>query len=403
MSIATDDRFLAGAEAPPLTRAEQRKIVFAAVIGNLLEFFDFTVYSYFALTIGRQFFPANDPVTSSLLAFAVFAVGFVMRPLGGFVLGRYADRAGRKPALTLTILLMAIGSVSIGAATATLLEMGGATSRGFRASWQLASQGGAALLGSGLAASLGFLLPEDTMHSWGWRIPFLLGVLIAPVGIYLRRHIREAPPAAKAVADRQDPKRGLYMRNWFLTIFSIMGMSVSTYVMMYYMPTFCIQYLGLPPKMSMLAGVASSTISLVMCPIYGAWSDRMGRRKPLTMIGRAALIVLLYPAFWVMTHFPSLPIVLAALIVLMLCYTMGSAPSYALMPENFPKHLRAGYMSSAYAIAVSTFGGTAQLVAAWLIRETGSKMAPAWYMIGCVAISLIAVSMFEETGNKALD
>jgi MFS transporter, MHS family, proline/betaine transporter len=241
------------------------------------------------------------------------------------------------------------------------------------------------------------------MHSWGWRIPFLLGVLIAPVGIYLRRHIREAPPAAKAVADRQDPKRGLYMRNWFLTIFSIMGMSVSTYVMMYYMPTFCIQYLGLPPKMSMLAGVASSTISLVMCPIYGAWSDRMGRRKPLTMIGRAALIVLLYPAFWVMTHFPSLPIVLAALIVLMLCYTMGSAPSYALMPENFPKHLRAGYMSSAYAIAVSTFGGTAQLVAAWLIRETGSKMAPAWYMIGCVAISLIAVSMFEETGNKALD
>jgi MHS family proline/betaine transporter-like MFS transporter len=435
MSIATDDRFLASAEAPPMTRAEQRKIVFAAVIGNLLEFFDFTVYSYFALTIGRQFFPANDPVTSSLLAFAVFAVGFVMRPLGGFVLGRYADRAGRKPALTLTILLMAIGSVSIGlmptyaqiglaapvliviarlvqgfaqggefgAATATLLEMGGATSRGFRASWQLASQGGAALLGSGLAASLGFLLPEDTMHSWGWRIPFLLGVLIAPVGIYLRRHIREAPPAAKAVADRQDPKCGLYVRNWFLTIFSIMGMSVSTYVMMYYMPTFCIQYLGLPPKMSMLAGVASSTISLVMCPIYGAWSDRMGRRKPLTMIGRAALIVLLYPAFWIMTHFPSLPIVLAALIVLMLCYTTGSAPSYALMPENFPKHLRAGYMSSAYAIAVSTFGGTAQLVAAWLIRETGSKMAPAWYMIGCVAISLIAVSMFEETGNKALD
>jgi len=435
MSIATDDRALTSADVPQMTRSEQRKIVFAAVIGNLLEFFDFTVYSYFALTIGRQFFPANDPVTSSLLAFAVFAVGFVMRPLGGFVLGRYADRAGRKPALTLTILLMAIGSVSIGlaptyaqiglaapvlivvarlvqgfaqggefgAATATLLEMGGATSRGFRASWQLASQGGAALLGSGLAAGLGFLLPEATMHGWGWRIPFLLGVLIAPVGIYLRRHIREESPAAKAVADRQDPKRGLYVRNWFLTIFSIMGMSVSTYVMMYYMPTFCIQYLGLPPKMSMLAGVASSTISLVMCPIYGAWSDRMGRRKPLTMIGRAALIVLLYPAFWVMTHFPSLPVVLAALIVLMLCYTMGSAPSYALMPENFPKHLRAGYMSSAYAVAVSTFGGTAQLVAAWLIRATGSKMAPAWYMIGCVAVSLIAVSMFEETGNKALD
>nr|WP_321945109.1 MFS transporter [Paraburkholderia sp. J10-1] len=149
----------------------QRKIVLAAVIGNLLEFFDFTVYSYFALTIGHQFFPADSQVTSLLLAFAVFAVGFVMRPLGGIVLGRYADRAGRKPALTLTILLMAVGSASIGlaptyaqigiaapllivlarlvqgfaqggefgAATATLLEMGGQASRGFRASWQLAS------------------------------------------------------------------------------------------------------------------------------------------------------------------------------------------------------------------------------------------------------------------------
>jgi len=432
---ATTETLLKAAEAAPLAPGEQRKIVLAAVIGNLLEFFDFTVYSYFALTIGHQFFPADSQVTSLLLAFAVFAVGFVMRPLGGIVLGRYADRAGRKPALTLTILLMAVGSASIGlaptyaqiglaapvlivvarlvqgfaqggefgAATATLLEMGGQASRGFRASWQLASQGAAALLGSGLAASLGFLLSAETMHSWGWRIPFLLGTLIAPVGIYLRRHIREEPPAQRVVADRNDPKRGLYVRNWFLTIFAIMGMSVSTYVMMYYMPTYCIQYLGLPPKMSILAGVASSTISLVMCPIYGAWSDRMGRRKPLTVIGRVALILLLYPAFWIMTHYPSLPVVLAALIALMLCYTMGSAPAYALMPENFPKHLRAGYMSSAYAISVSVFGGTAQLVAGWLIHVTGSKMAPAWYMIGCVLISLIAVSMFEETGNKVID
>ncbi len=235
-----------------MTPTQQRKIVLAAVIGNLLEFFDFTVYRYFALTIGKQFFPANDLVTSSLLAFAVFAVGFVMRPLGSIVLGRYADRAGRKPALTLTILLMALGSAAIGlaptyaqiglavpvlivvarlvqgfaqggefgAATATLLEMGGTASRGFRASWQLASQGAAALLGSGLAASLGFLLSDETMHSWGWCILFLMGTLIAPVGIYLRRHIREEAPATKATATRDDPKRGLYVRNWFLTIFS---------------------------------------------------------------------------------------------------------------------------------------------------------------------------------------
>ncbi|QGZ64666.1 MFS transporter [Paraburkholderia acidisoli] len=420
---------------PALSAAQQRRIVLAAVIGNLLEFFDFTVYSYFALTIGHLFFPAGDAVTSSLLAFAVFAVGFVMRPLGGIVLGRYADRAGRKPALTLTILLMALGSAAIGlaptyaqiglaapllivaarllqgfaqggefgAATATLLEMGGTANRGFRASWQLASQGAAALLGSGLAASLGLLLSAESMQSWGWRVPFLLGTLIAPVGIYLRRHIPEEPHAAKATAARNDPQRGLYVRNWFLTIFSIMGMTVATYVMMYYMPTYCIQYLGLPKNVSMLAGVAASTVSLVMCPIYGAWSDRMGRRKPLTMIGRVALVVLLYPAFWIMTHFPTLPVVLVTLVVLMLCYTMGSAPAYALMPENFPKHLRAGYMSSAYAIAVSLFGGTSQFVAGWLIHVSGNKMAPAWYMIGCVLISLFAVSKFAETGGREID
>lgn len=421
--------------APAMSAAQQRRIVLAAVIGNLLEFFDFTVYSYFALTIGHLFFPSDDAVTSSLLAFAVFAVGFVMRPLGGIVLGRYADRAGRKPALTLTILLMALGSAAIGlaptyaqiglaapvlivaarllqgfaqggefgAATATLLEMGGTANRGFRASWQLASQGAAALLGSGLAASLNLLLSAESMQSWGWRVPFLLGTLIAPVGIYLRRHIPEEPHAAGATAARNDPKRGLYVRNWFLTIFSIMGMTVATYVMMYYMPTYCIQYLGLPRNVSMLAGVAASTVSLVMCPIYGAWSDRMGRRKPLTMIGRVALVVLLYPAFWIMTHFPTLPVVLVTLIVLMLCYTMGSAPAYALMPENFPKHLRAGYMSSAYAIAVSLFGGTSQFVAGWLIHASGNKMAPAWYMIACVLISLFAVSKFAETGGREID
>ncbi len=436
MNTATQATYLApGAASADASPVAQRKIVLAAVIGNLLEFFDFTVYSYFALTIGRQFFPSADPITSSLLAFAVFAVGFVMRPLGGFVLGHYADRAGRRPALTLTIGLMAIGSAAIGlaptyaqiglaapllivaarlvqgfaqggefgAATATLLETGGQKGRGFRASWQLASQGAAALMGSSLAAGLGFLLSDDTMHSWGWRIPFLVGTLIAPVGIYLRRHIQEEPPKAAASADYDDPKRAAYVRNWFLTIFSIAGMSVSTYVMLYYMPTFCVQYLGLPPKMSILVGVAASTISLVMCPIYGAWSDTLGRRKPLILIGRVLLIVLLYPAFWVMTHYPTLPAVLAAMVTLMLCYTMGSAPAYALMPESFPKHVRAGYMSSAYAISVSLFGGTAQLVAGWLIKVSGNKMAPAWYMICAVLVSLVAVSIFEETGDKPLD
>ncbi|GLU32078.1 MFS transporter [Trinickia caryophylli] len=422
----------AQADAAPATgHMSSRKIVVAAVIGNLLEFFDFTAYSFFALTIGQLFFPARDPITSSLLSFAVFAVGFVMRPLGGIVIGRYADRAGRRAALTLTIALMALGAGIIGlaptyaqiglaapalivfarlmqgfaqggefgAATATLLETGEDRSRGFRASWQLASQGAAALLGSGIAALLTNVLEEPQLHAWGWRVPFLMGTLIAPVGIYLRRHIVEEPPAVRGGARNW---RGVDVRNWFLVVFAIMGMTVATYLLMYFLPTYCIQTLKLPPKLSMFVGVGAAAVSLVMCPIYGAWSDRMGRRKPLVVTGRVALLLLIYPAFWVMTHFPALPVVLAMMFVLMLCYTMGSAPAYALMPESFPKSIRAGFMASAYAISVSLFGGTAQLVAGWLIRATGNPMAPAWYMIVCVVISLVAVLLFEETGGKAL-
>ncbi|WP_028534315.1 MFS transporter [Paludibacterium yongneupense] len=411
----------------------QRKIIVAAVFGNLLEFYDFTVYSYFALAISKLFFPSKDAVVSMLLAFSAFAIGFVARPLGGFVLGHYADRHGRRAALTLTIMLMAAGAAMIGlaptyhsiglaapitiilarlvqgfaqggefgAATATLLETGADSSRGFRASWQLASQGAAALLGSSVAAILSFCLSADDLAAWGWRVPFLLGTLIVPVGIYLRRHIVDEP-VQPSVANK--PALQLrHLRNWLLTVFSIMGMTVSSYIMMYYMPIYSIQQLGLSPKLSILVAIAASIISLVMCPVYGAWSDRLKKRKPLAIIGRSMLLLLLYPAFWVMNQFPSLPAVMAVMVVLMLFYTMGSAPAYALMPESFPKSIRAGYMASAYAIAVSVFGGTSQLVAGWLLHITGNKMAPAWYMIGSVLISLLAVSLFDETGDRPLD
>ncbi|MFM0270606.1 MFS transporter [Paraburkholderia aspalathi] len=408
----------------------QTRIVVAAVVGNLLEFFDFTVYSFFALTIAKLFFPSQDPVVSTLLALSAFAIGFVARPVGGFVLGHYADKRGRRAALTLTIFLMAVGSAAIGlaptyetigiaapalivvarlvqgfaqggefgAATATLLETGSAKGRGFRASWQLASQGAAALLGSGMAALLTYHLTGPQLLDWGWRVPFLAGTLIMPVGVYLRRHIVDDEPV-KTEHSRFEPA---LVRKWFLTVFAIMGMTVATYVLMYYIPTYSIQYLKMPPKLSMLVSIGAACVSLLMCPIWGALSDRMGRRKPLTVLGRVVLIALLYPAFWLMNQFPTLPVVTGLIVLLMFFYTMGSAPAYALMPENFPKHVRAGYLASAYAVAVSVFGGTAQLVVAWLIKVTGNTMAPAWYMIACVIISLCAVTMLEETGGRDL-
>lgn len=429
--MATKPALPAASSAVPRT-ASQSRVIVAAVIGNLLEFFDFTVYSFFTLTIAKLFFPSSNPVLSTLLALAAFAIGFVARPLGGFILGRYADKQGRRAALTLTIFLMAIGSAMIGlaptyatiglaapalivfarllqgfaqggefgAATATLLETGSSKGRGFRASWQLASQGAAALMGSGIAALLTYQLTSDQMLDWGWRVPFLVGVLIMPVGIYLRRHIVEEPPkAGQAGRSSIEPR---LVRTWFLTVFAIMGMTVATYVLMYYIPTYSIQYLKLPPKLSMLVSIGAALTSLALCPLWGALSDKMQRRKPLTILGRVVLIALLYPAFWLMNLFPTLPVVVTLTVLLMVFYTMGSAPAYALIPENFPKHVRAGYLASAYAVAVSVFGGTAQLVVAWLIRLTGSTMAPAWYMIGTVIVSLIAVSLLEETGGREL-
>ncbi|AMH43234.1 MULTISPECIES: MFS transporter [Burkholderiaceae] len=416
----------------PAKAVSQGKIVIAAIIGNLLEFFDFTVYSFFALTIAKLFFPAHDPVVSTLLALSAFAIGFVARPVGGFVLGHYADKRGRRAALTLTIFLMALGSAMIGlaptyasiglaapaliifarllqgfaqggefgAATATLLETGSAKGRGFRASWQLASQGAAALMGSGIAALLTYQLSPEQLLDWGWRVPFLIGTAIMPVGVYLRRHIVEEPPKpARAHASGFEP--GM-VRKWILTVFAIMGMTVATYVLMYYIPTYMIQYLKVPAKLSMLVSICAAVASLALCPVWGALSDKMQRRKPLILAGRIALIVLLYPCFWLMNQYPSLPVVMGLIVLLMLFYTMGSAPAYSLMPENFPKHLRAGYLASAYAVAVSLFGGSAQLVVAWLIKITGNTMAPAWYMIICVVISLIAVSKLDETGGREL-
>ena len=417
------------------TARERRHIVAAATAGNMLEFYDFTVYSYFALTIAHQFFPKEQSQTAALLAFAVFAIGFVSRPIGGILLGYYADRKGRRPALTLTILLMGLGSAIIGlspsyatigiaapflitvarlvqgfaqggefgAATTTLLETGSEKSRAYRASWQLASQGAASLLGAAVSAVLHFSLSEDAMNSWGWRIPFLIGVLIVPIGLYLRRHLKdEEPSTAAATSHVHTPFAPRLVINWFLCVFSIMGMTISSYILMYYIPTYSIQYLGMPATLSSIVAICAAVISLVMSPIFGALSDKFKRRKPIAIIGRAVLIVLLYPCFWLMNHYTSLSNMMLLIIVLMLFYTMGSTPAYALMPENFPKKVRATYLASAYAVSVALFGGTAQLVSSWLINVTGNTMAPAWYMIASVTLSLIAVSLLRETGHEDL-
>jgi MHS family proline/betaine transporter-like MFS transporter len=436
MNTTTDARRTL--DAAGTNRISSRGAVAAAVIGNWLEFFDFTVYGFFAVIIGRLFFPSMDPTTSLLLSVATFAAGFITRPLGSVLLGVYADRKGRKAALNLTIMLMAASTGLIaltptyariglaapllivfarlvqgfsqggefGAATSTLLEQGGGTRRGFRASWQLATQGGAALMGAGIAATLSAALSKEALESWGWRVPFLLGVLIAPVGIYLRRRLADDASSAHGHGIERGVLHELFtahLRPLVLITLTVMGGTVSTYILTFYMPTYAIHTLGLPMSLSMLVGVASGLVMLITCPLFGLVSDRIGSRKRPILFGRGVLVVLLFPAFMLMNRFPQLSVVMSLTALMLVFYSMGSASEFALMCESFPRRVRATGISIAYAVSVCVFGGTAQLVATWLIRATGSKLAPAGYVAACVVVSLIAVSMLRETANESID
>ncbi|KGC48293.1 MFS transporter [Burkholderia pseudomallei] len=393
----------------------------AAVIGNWLEFFDFTVYGFFAVIIGKLYFPSHDATTSLLLSVATFAAGFFTRPLGSIVLGVYADRRGRKAALNLTILLMALGTGMIALAPtyaqigvlAPVIVVCARLMQGFSqggefgaATSTLVEHGGAALMGSGFAALLSNTLAKGALESWGWRVPFALGVLIAPVGMYLRRRLADDAPGAGHHGIDGGVLRELFARHGrtvLLLTLTVMGGTVSTYILTFYMPTYAIHTLGLPMKLSMFVGVASGCVMLVTCPLFGWLSDRIGSRRLPIFVGRGVLVVLLFPAFVLMNRYPSLAVVMPLTGLMLLFYSMGSASEFALMCESFPRRVRATGISIAYALAVTLFGGTAQLVATWLVRVTGSTLAPAAYVAVCVIVSLVAVGMLRETATETAD
>jgi MHS family proline/betaine transporter-like MFS transporter len=237
-------------------------------------------------------------------------------------------------------------------------------------------------------------------------MPFVLGVLIAPVGLYLRRRLTDDTPGAHHHGLQRGVLHELFtqhLRTLLLITLAVMGGTVSTYVLTFYMPTYAIHTLGLPMSLSMLVGVASGLVVLIMCPLFGLLSDRLRSRKLPILFGRGVLVLLLFPAFMLMNRFPTIAAIMPLTALMLVFYSMGSASEFALMCESFPRHVRATGISIAYAVSVCVFGGTAQLVATWLVRATGSKLAPAAYVATCVVISLIAVSNLRETADKVLD
>lgn len=415
--------------------AQRRRAIIATVLGNGLEWFDFTVYSFFAVIIAKLFFPTGNELTSLLLSVATFGVGFFMRPVGGIVLGVYADKIGRKAALSLTILLMAAGTALIGLAptyeqigigapllivAARLLqgfsaggEMGGATAflteyappehRTYYSSWIQASIGFAVLLGAAVGTFVTSSLDPAALYSWGWRVPFLLGILIGPVGYFIRSRIDETPAfSAVATEARHDSPLAevlsRYPRETFASFSMVVLWTVCTYVLLFYMPTYSVRVLHLPQSTGFVAGMMGGLMIMCCSPVVGRLADRYGRRGFLS--GSAALILLLaYPMFAYINHAPGLASLLvfqAVFGLLIACYT---GPILAAFAALFPTKVLSTGLSVAYNLAVTIFGGFAPFFITWLIASTQSNMAPAFYVMLAAAISLTGTFYLRERNH----
>ncbi|PGH55527.1 MFS transporter [Azospirillum palustre] len=415
---------VAGDPSPVSPPPSRRTTILALSVGNAMELYDFTLYSFFALTIGKLFFPVQSAFGPLMLALLTFGIGFVVRPLGGILIGGYADRVGRKPALVLTISLMALGTLliglcpthaqigaaapaiivvgrmlqgfsaggEIGVATTMLMELGPPAGRGLRVGWQMASQGAAALMGALSGYLLSLCLPADALEAWGWRLPFLAGLLIVPVGLYLRRLLPEtARPHRGGRAGLAELLSG-HRTTLVLGVMMIMGGTASTYVNIFYMPTYLIKVVGLPAHTAFLTGCIAGATMLAVAPLAGLLSDRLGRRRPFVVATALASALLTYPAFWMLSGIASVPATLVVVGLLIAANGFGAGSCLLLLLESFPSHVRATGLSLVYSVGVSVFGGFAQFVVTWLISITGDPISPAWYVSACALATLIGVS-----------
>lgn len=429
----------AGTAAParpaPTSAAHARRIVISSSIGNALEWYDFLVYGFFASVIGKLFFPADDEWVSLLFAVGSFGVSFITRPVGAIVLGMYADRKGRKAALTLSILLMIIGTLVIAVmpsyqqigivAPITILlarlvqgfavggEFGSATAfmvehsprgRGYYASWQFASQGIATILAAGLGALLTASLTQADLEGWGWRLSFIFGLLVGPVGFYIRRHLDETPEFVaeqkKATVDPQASFKAQWT-NLLLAVGVVAQSTVSVYVLQLYMPTYAVKQLHLPAAQSFAVVVLNGGLQFLLSPVMGALSDRIGRIR-IMLTTSALMILLIYPMFALLRAYPTIGALLALQAVSGIFKAAYSGPMPALMSEIFPTRVRSTGLSLGYSLGVTLFGGFAPFIVTWLIHTTGDTLAPSYYVLTAAAVSGISLTIIALRRRKAV-
>ncbi|MBV9815183.1 MAG: MFS transporter [Alphaproteobacteria bacterium] len=412
----------------------ERRAIVAGVAGNVMEWYDFSVYGYFAANIGRHFFPAQNAVSSLIAAFGVFAAGFLMRPLGSLLFGHIGDKMGRKAALTASVALMAIPTFLIGAlpsyqqigVTASVLlvlmrllqglSVGGeytissiflveqsvAGRRGFFGSFAEVGACSGVLLGSALSALVTSVLDRAMLDSWGWRIPFLIGVTVGIVGLYIRRHVIEESAPQSRQQKTSSPIREA-LTEW-RTILRLIGLgavgAVGFYMSFVYVTTYLRQIDHIAQSTALDINTISMAVLLLLLAPVGALSDRCGR-KPVLLVATGGMLLMAWPLFWMLHHSAAFVILLGQIgfAVLSACF-WGTIP--ATMVELVPERVRCTVLSLGYNTGMAILGGLTPMVAVYTIKRSQYDLSPAFLLMAAAAVSLVVVTALRETYKISL-
>ena len=416
----------------------RKKAVVAAVIGNFVEWYDFTIYGYLAVVLAPLFFPTEDRFVSLMATFAVFGIAFVMRPVGALFFGSLGDRIGRRTTLSAVILLTSGATAFIGLlpsyATIGILapillilarmvqgfavggEFGGATAfmveyapegkRGLYGSWQFFTQGASLIVGLMIAGGLTAVVSEQALFSWAWRLLFLIALPMGLIGLYMRLKLEDTP-AFQAVQEHHEVKQAplketlrAHGKNLLKVIGLTWPLTGLTYLLIF-MPTYLSEQLGLSISLGFTAVILGTVAYCVVVTLAAVLSDRIGRRKPFLIAGPVLAAITSVPVFMLIGT-GSFPAIVLALVIVSLALGIVSGVYAAAMCEVFPTSVRYSSLSLGYSVAVSIFGGTTPFIFTALLAATGNPLSPAFYLVAAAVVGTVAALTFPETAREPL-